>query len=254
MSDDLLPPLPGPSGVRAWRRYRPDLGATIIARAELGESMAEICRDPEMPCRDSVRKWSAEHKETFGDPLIAARKRGGHLVRGRKRVWCPYIARLILYRLAEEGLSLTRAVAGEGMPCLVTVYRWIHEREDFARGYAQACTLRGHAKFEQVWEIAEAAEPGTASVARLKIDALKWQAARLAPKRYGAKVVEEAGPRPARRPASEPPGPPPQAIRIRHFDAEEGEAGEAGEPDYEDIVWNPRPPPPEAAPPERWEL
>ena len=248
MSHEDLLPLPGPSGVRAWRRYRPALAATIIARAELGESMAEICRDPEMPCRDSVRKWSAEHKKAFGDPLVAARKRGGHLVRGRKRVWCPHIARLILHRMTHEGLSLAKAVVGEGMPCLTTVYRWIHEQEDFARGYAQATALRADGMFEQVWEIAEAAEPATVALARLKIDALKWQAARLAPKRYGAKPEEGGAARVARRPPEDPPGPQEQIIRVRRF------AAEPDEPDYQDIVWNPRPPPPEAGPRERWEL
>ena len=48
-----------------------------------------------------------------------------------------------------------------------------------------------HRRFDQVWEIAEAATPQTASADRVKIAAATWQASRLAPTRYGAKP--EAG-------------------------------------------------------------
>jgi hypothetical protein len=250
MLDDDLPPLPGPSGVRPWRRYLPHLGMTIIARVVLGESLSEVCRDPEMPARGTVNAW-AKADTDFGARLRAARIEGGHLVRGRKPVWCPHVAKLILRRLAE-GLSLKAICAEAGMPCEGTVYRWVHEREDFARGYGQARALQAHRKFDQVWEVAEAATAGTATVARMQIDALKWQAARLAPTRYGAKAEGEAGA--ARSKAAEAEPEAPETVRIAHFAGRN--AGE--ETWYKEVTW----PSPDArdAPddgawaPEPWEL
>lgn len=249
MSEDQLPPLPGPSGVRPWRRYRPELDATICARLELGESTMEVCRDPEMPSRESLRRWARQFPE-FGARMTAARLKGGRTARGHRKLWCPHVGRLILHRMANEGLSLARACVGVGMPCLGTVYRWIHEREDFARGYAQASTLRAHGKFDQIWEIAEAAEPGTAFVARVKIDALKWQCARLAPKRYGPRPEWEGGPAGGRGadPADEPPQP---RVVIRHF-------GTCREEEYDyEVPFYPLPRAeagPEPGPPEPWAL
>ena len=193
--------MPGPSGVRAWRRYLPHLGATIIARTTLGESLSEVCRDPEMPARSTVRAWAKQHPE-FGARLEAAREEGGHMVRGRKPVWCPHIARLILHRLAQ-GMSLTAICAEEGMPCPVTVYRWVREREDFAEGWDEARQLLAQLKFDQVWAEAQAAGPATVALARLRIETLKWQATRLAPDSYGARAGGEQGPRSAR--ADDPP-------------------------------------------------
>jgi hypothetical protein len=43
-----------------------------------------------------------------------------------------------------------------------------------------------------VWEEAQAATPETAFLAKVRIGALQWSAARLAPKRYGVRT--EAGP------------------------------------------------------------
>ena len=216
MSD--LPPLPGPSGVRAWRRYRPQLGATIIARTTLGESLSEVCRDPEMPASSTVRAWAKAQPE-FGARLRAARIEGGHMVRGRKRVWCPHIARFILHRVAQ-GMSITAICAEEGMPCPGTVYRWIHELEEFREAYDRARLLQAQLKFEQAWEEARAIAPGTIAGARLRIETLKWQAARLAPDSYGTRGRGVEGPR--SRPGEEPP----PRVYIRNLNPKPGEPEE----------------------------
>ena len=220
MSDQDLPPLPGPSGVRPWRRYLPHLGATIIARVTLGESLSEVCRDPEMPARSTVRAWTVAQPE-FGRRLEAARLEGGHMVRGRKRVWCPHIARLILHRLAE-GMSLRKICAEEGMPCQGTVFNWLHEREDFARDYERARLLQAQLKFEQAWEEAETVAPGTVAGARLRVETLKWQASRLAPTSYGARGngAEARGPKAGRDAA---PGP---RVFLRNLNPKPGEPDE----------------------------
>jgi len=254
MTHDEPDPLPGPSGVRPWRRYRPELDATICARLELGESTLEICRDPEMPARESLRRWGRQYPE-FGKRMAEARRKGGRSARGHRKVWCPHVARLILHRMANEGLSLAKARVGVGMPALATVYRWIHEREAFARGYAQACALRADGLFDQVWEIAAAVEPGTAMVARVKIDALKWQAARLAPKRYGLRPEGAATPVPGGvgtgAGAETDAGPAPPLVVIRHF-------GTCPEEEYDYLApCQPRGRPTTEAPPgppEPWEL
>ncbi len=42
---------------------RPQIVAAISARLATGEPMAEICRSPDMPCVDTVWRWTQEHDE-----------------------------------------------------------------------------------------------------------------------------------------------------------------------------------------------
>jgi hypothetical protein len=91
------------------------------------------------------------------------------------------------------GMTTRQAVDLPGMPCETTVYGWLQTRPDFEAAYGRARLWQAHRRFDQVWEIAEAAEPGTAFVARVKISAAQWQAARLAPWRYGVKAAGAEG-------------------------------------------------------------
>jgi len=80
------------------------------------------------------------------------------------------------------------------MPSQPQVYRWIEEREDFREGYSRARLLAGDALFDAIGDIREQVRTGKldASAARVIIDALKWQAARLSPRKYGDRTQLDA--------------------------------------------------------------
>lgn len=118
---------------------------------------------------------------------------------GRPSDFTPETANEICERLSK-GESL-RAICSDQqagwLPSDTTVHRWLAGSEDwniaFREQYAHARTVQADTKFEQAWEIAEAATVEDVQVARLKIDTIKWQASKLAPKKYGEKVAHVGG-------------------------------------------------------------
>lgn len=114
--------------------------------------------------------------------------------------YSPQIADLICERLAG-GASL-RLICGPGraagLPGQTTVYRWLTEHDGFLRAYNLAREAQADLYIDQILEIADGrdGEEGQARDAardRLRIDARKWVAAKLAPKRYGEKVALTGG-------------------------------------------------------------
>jgi len=118
---------------------------------------------------------------------------------GRPSDFTPEIANEICERLAKgESLrSITGAGRDDFMPSETTVRRWLAGNEDwneeFRRQYARAREDQADYKFEEAWEIATKATPETVAVARLQVDVVKWQAGKLAPKKYGDKIAHVGG-------------------------------------------------------------
>lgn len=213
MPTDEPPPAPEPPprAVRPWRRFSEALGVVICQRVAAGESLMEICRDPDMPSRAAIMTWSRE-RPAFGASLAQAQYDGRHRPGGGRRdTYCPHVGALICERLAL-GMSLRQACALEGLPGETTVMGWLQRHPDFLEAYGRARVLQAHRRFDQVWEIAEAADKEGAYLAKVKIDAVRWQASRLAPKRYGLKAdLAEAYER-AAEPA--PPEAPEEAVEM----------------------------------------
>lgn len=124
-----------------------------------------------------------------------------------------------------EGLTdmqdaiLLRVIDGEGiaqitrdpaMPSKAIVFRWLAANEAFRQAYEIAAKLRGEHMFEQALDIANAepprvivqtgenttesrVDPGAVQHAKLKVDTLKWAAAKLNPKKYGDKIDVTSG-------------------------------------------------------------
>lgn len=88
------------------------------------------------------------------------------------------------------GLSLRAICAEAGMPARGTVYRWLIENADFQDQYARAREKQADYFAEEIIEIADSAEAESAAVskAKLQIDARKWAASKIAPKKYGDKT------------------------------------------------------------------
>lgn len=118
---------------------------------------------------------------------------------GRPTDFTPEIANEICERLAKgESLrTITGSNRDDFMPSETTVRRWLAGNEDwneeFRRQYARAREDQADFKFDEAWEIASSATPENVAVARLKVDVVKWQAGKLAPKKYGDKVALTGG-------------------------------------------------------------
>ena len=99
------------------------------------------------------------------------------------------LADKICARIAD-GESLRTICAGKDMPAASTVHRWLAENQEFSEQYAHAREMQADAFAESIIRIADEVEPESAAVAKakLQIDARKWTAAKLAPKKYGDKI------------------------------------------------------------------
>lgn len=104
---------------------------------------------------------------------------------GRPSDFTQEIADEICDRLAK-GESLRSISADEWMPERSTVRRWLMSSDEFRNQYARARDDQADEYADRViFEAENATDP---QLGRLRMDALKWAASKLAPKRYGDKV------------------------------------------------------------------
>lgn len=129
---------------------------------------------------------------------------------GRQSTFTQEVADEICDRLAE-GESLRAICKDEGMPSVGTVCRWLGESDTLQKQYARARELQADTLFDEVLHIADnqqigekrkVTNDGKEEVStgdmiehrRLQIDARKWMAGKLRPKKYGEfKAVELTG-------------------------------------------------------------
>jgi hypothetical protein len=111
-------------------------------------------------------------------------------------VWTEEIEDEIFDRMiGGEGISQILGLDREDfLPSERTFYKRASIDGDFAQKYARAREAQGHREAEEIKAIADAATPEDVQVARLRVDARKWRAGKLAPKVYGDKLeVSGAG-------------------------------------------------------------
>lgn len=127
---------------------------------------------------------------------------------GRPSSYTDEIADYICEQLANAR-SLRSICTDEGMPSQVTVFRWLADEryENFRKRYAHAREAQADAIFDEILDIADDGsndwmerhddqggnigwkENGEAlQRSRLRIDARKWMAGKLRPKKYGDKL------------------------------------------------------------------
>jgi len=122
---------------------------------------------------------------------------------GRPSSFSQVAADEICTRIAK-GESLRAICADEEagwLPTATTVHRWLNDKDraDFREQYARARDAQADFYVDQIIEIADApnatvnAKTGEPEVRdaqrdRLRVDARKWVAARLAPKKYGERL------------------------------------------------------------------
>lgn len=104
---------------------------------------------------------------------------------GRPTKFTQALADRICKGLAD-GDSLRTVCDVEGMPSRETVRRWLRDNEVFRAQYARARDEQADGYADRA--VYEAMTANDAALGRLRMDALKWAAGKLAPKRYGDKV------------------------------------------------------------------
>jgi hypothetical protein len=107
-----------------------------------------------------------------------------------------------------SGMSLRKICDLDGMPSTFTVLKWLEKYPEFATQYAHARELQADAYFDEIRDTIDQ-DPGMVEVTtqfsshshvdsgevqhrKLKVDALKWMAAKLRPKKYGESTTLQA--------------------------------------------------------------
>lgn len=129
---------------------------------------------------------------------------------GRQSTFTQEVADEICERLSD-GESLRAICSEDGMPRKATVFRWLGENERFRDQYARAREVQADALFDDVLSIADdsrndwmrshgeddagwVANGDNIRRSQIRIDARKWMAGKLRPKKYGDfKAVELTG-------------------------------------------------------------
>ena len=110
-----------------------------------------------------------------------------------------------IFERVAKGESLNRICLEPGMPARKTFYEWVAEDETVLRRYEFAMIMRADTFAEETIEIADddgddwkTGKDGSmipdyeiVQRSKLRVDARKWYASKLAPKKYGDKVVNE---------------------------------------------------------------
>lgn len=120
---------------------------------------------------------------------------------GRPSKFTPEIANEICELISTTSMSLRAIAALPNMPALSTICKWIAEKETFSEQYARAKTLQADILASEIIEISDnetrdlldgefGQQGNTTAVQRdkLRVDARKWAASKLAPKKYGDKL------------------------------------------------------------------
>lgn len=122
---------------------------------------------------------------------------------GRPSEFTQETADAICLRLIE-GDSLRTICKADEMPAASTVFKWLSERPAFSEQYARAREAQADHLAEEILQIADDGENDTYQTdngpavnqdviqrSKLRVDARKWLAGKMAPKKYGDKVTQE---------------------------------------------------------------
>lgn len=126
---------------------------------------------------------------------------------GRPTLFTEELAERICSELAA-GAKLTEICAADDMPTDRTVYRWLAKDDKFCQQYARAQEDRTSAMAEELLEIADngandwmernhgddaawVTNGEALQRSRLRVDTRKWLMSKMAPKKYGDKIIQE---------------------------------------------------------------
>lgn len=113
------------------------------------------------------------------------------------------LADIICERIAD-GESLRLICQSDEMPARSSVFKWLSENKTFSDQYARAREAQADLLADEILSISDDAARDTIDTengerannewiarSRLRVDARKWLASKMAPKKYGDKVTQE---------------------------------------------------------------
>lgn len=120
---------------------------------------------------------------------------------GRPSEYSDEVADRICERLVE-GHSLRKIALDDDMPSASTVFKWLSQQPKFAEQYARAREAQADTLADEIVDIAddgsndfmgedEKYNGDAVARSKLRVEARKWVAAKLKPKKYGDRSVQE---------------------------------------------------------------
>ena len=116
---------------------------------------------------------------------------------GRPSTFSPDMCERICSKIAE-GMSLRKICSENGMPTVGTVCLWLAKDKQFSEQYARAREAQAETMADEILDIADEIPPmnpttgaydsGAVNHKRLQIEARKWVASKLKPKKYGDRL------------------------------------------------------------------
>lgn len=102
-----------------------------------------------------------------------------------------------------QGKSLRSILEAEDIPASSTIYKWLAANEHFAEQYARAREAQADSLFDEILTIADdgrndsyvdddgnpRTDHDVIARSKLRVDARKWMAGKLRPKKYGDKLA-----------------------------------------------------------------
>jgi hypothetical protein len=119
---------------------------------------------------------------------------------GRPPIYSEQIANELLQRIAS-GESLNKISKDKGMPSHTVVYEWLAQKPDFAEKYARAREDQAETLADEIQAIADEEPPtvptkfgeqidtGWLMWQKQRVDARKWTASKLKPRKYGDRLT-----------------------------------------------------------------
>ena len=160
---------------------------------------------PETAAKPSKRATAATKPKAKGKVAPQAAKAPQAPKKTSKSTYTTQMADIICIRLSE-GESLKGIVRSEGMPDRATVYRWLLEQPAFCDKYARAREEQADTLADEIIAIADESpeinevrdkngdvidikiDSGYVAYQKQRIEARKWTAMKLKPKKYGDKL------------------------------------------------------------------
>lgn len=125
---------------------------------------------------------------------------------GRPTKYTSELGDLICSRIATSNRGLASICEEDGFPARQTVHEWVIKNKEFADKYARAREDQADFLAEEILEIADHSDRDTVKIrdrsgneidvedkewtsrSKLRVEARKWVASKLKPKKYGDKV------------------------------------------------------------------
>jgi len=145
-------------------------------------------------------KTAAKKRKTPAKRKPPAKKKPAARKPGRPSIMTKAIIDRICREIVE-GKSVKKICESEDLPNVSQVYRWLEKSVEFRDQYTRARELQADFCADRIAEIASESPPkigddnridnGYVQWQRLRVDAEKWRASKLAPKRYGDKPTQD---------------------------------------------------------------